>query len=140
MNDDNINGWLEESKHAGQIIEYLSDALLLLRNKRVTLEEKAISAYFSRLTVSYALVIESVHSKFLLNRNQLPDDLLLKLKDVNSGLLTVIVDFLKMARYDANFLEQYVEHDFHSRLTAEHRFQEQLDGILLSIRSASQQS
>jgi len=122
--------WLTEIRRAGEVVITISDTLLFLGGKRTTLEEKSIKAHYHRLAADYALLIGAAHK--LLERGGTvapPAGSLERLKDVNDRAKSALEHFLKVATYDANFLEQYFEFDYNTRLSEEYRFAEEVKGI-----------
>ncbi|MBX9690585.1 MAG: hypothetical protein K2X27_27970 [Candidatus Obscuribacterales bacterium] len=109
---------LKESRALSAIIASIDESILLLCQKRRTLEEKAIIAYFHSLAVSAANIISCLHKK-LSNSNETLEEwtsLLERLRTVNENIASCLEELLKILKYNFNFLEQYFEYDYLSRL------------------------
>jgi hypothetical protein len=122
-------GWLTEAERMGQLIESLSQSLLLLANKRATLEEKMIAAQFGGIAAALSALLSRLFAMLNEGKQKEYQDAFGALRETNLKLQSVIDDFLKIARYDLNFLEQYYEHDFCKRLHEDHRFLDVLSWI-----------
>lgn len=117
--------------------------------KRVTLEEKMIRSYFHQLAGEIMQVNAIVHaamaenytkpSQSALNTSELADrhkvieqglkdlrEALNPLENIQAKLTIQIDELLKILAYDLNFMEQYFEHGFYSRLTNEENYLEAL--------------
>ncbi|MBP7862199.1 hypothetical protein KA183_10980 [bacterium] len=104
----------------------------ILANKRTTLEERMIRNSLHQIGSTIAMSVTSFH------RNWLEDpslkaisksasvEVLNSLKQISQEIDSVLSEFLKMANYNSNFLEQYYEFDFNAKLMYEHKFNERL--------------
>lgn len=127
--DGDYVAWLEELRTINKLIDKISEAILLLTNKRVTLEEKIICHHFHALASRYAKLCAKAHN-FLAQGKQLrPDGCLPELKMFDSEVDATLDELLKIIKYDLNFLEQYFEYDYANRLQEKHRFSERLAKI-----------
>ena len=129
-------GWLTETRRAGEIVATIADSLLVLFGKRTTLEEKSIGVHYNRLAAEYGVVISSAHRIMAGGGTLPPEDELAHLTEVNIRVKETLEHFLKVATYDANFLEQYFEFDYNTRLTEEYRFDEEVKRIADLLRSS----
>lgn len=114
---------------AGLVINSLLKILSILTNKRITLAEKAIQAEF-RACSKWERQLISVLLKC--RRDQLyvfDQSDCKKLRQINIKLAQELKAFLKVANYDLNYTEQYYEHDFWLRISAD-KFSSRLEGIL----------
>lgn len=139
------------------LIAKIHEVVERFSEKRVTLEEKMIRSYFHQLAGEILQVNARVHtamaenytkpSQSSLNTSEL--DLRHKvieqgLKDLREALkpleniqaeLTIQIDeLLKVLAYDLNFMEQYFEHGFYSRLTNDENFLEALRAYKESLK------
>jgi len=125
--------WLGEVFRLSKAVEIMSECLARLADKRETLEEKMIKSYLHRLSISCCICIEKIHQRFLDDSGSLqeaPEELWTALTE---QLVVSLTDFVKIVRYNLNFLEQYYEYDFHLKLISEWRFQERIDTMLSQL-------
>ncbi len=127
--DEHYVAWLEELRAINKLIDKISEAIILLSNKRVTLEEKIICHHFHSLAAEYAKLCATAHNLLAQGKQLRPDGCLPELKMFNGEVDTVLDELLKIVKYDLNFLEQYFEHDYANRLQEKHRFAERLREI-----------
>jgi hypothetical protein len=106
--------------------------MLILNDKRETLEEKMIKRDFQRTTVALSRCLERLHDLCLVN-DQAGHPLLQTLEVILIDLKSAVSEFLKVAQYDLNFLEQYFEYDFNIRLVNEWQFPVRLERFLTEI-------
>lgn len=132
-----VTGWLTEAKRMGRLIEKISESLLLLSAKRATLEEKMIARYLQSVASALGSLLQRVFSMLNEGEAVVYEDALGALRETNLKIDEVIDEFLKMAHYDPNFLEQYFEHDFCKRLMVDHRFLDVLSWIKIRFRAAT---
>ena len=104
----------------------------ILANKRTTLEERMIRNSLHQIGSTIAMSVTSFH------RNWLEDpslkaisksasvEVLNTIKQISQEIDYVLSEFLKMANYKSNFLEQYYEFDINAKLMYEHKFNERL--------------
>ncbi|MCW5822494.1 MAG: hypothetical protein KIT34_06800 [Cyanobacteria bacterium TGS_CYA1] len=114
-----------------------------LASKRTTLEERMIRNTLHQLGSTIGMSVTSFHQNWL-------DDPGLKavlisgsvenlnaLLQLSNEINKVLQEFLKMANYNLNFLEQYYEYDFNAKLLYEYRFNERLQEQLKLISLGS---
>lgn len=132
---------LQQSENCSKNIMLICQSLLLLSQKRRTLEEKAIASYFHELVRENAKIIELLHSHLSSNSSsaQKTLELLHRLQTVNENLRTRIEELLKILNYDFNFLEQYFEYDYCARLL-ERKELEELQQIKTGLSSCVSQA
>jgi hypothetical protein len=106
-------------RQCSQAVENIAEALQILLEKRSTLEEKAICAYLLEIAQLQAAVSSQLIGVLRQSNAELAESELLRLTDLNESLLENLAGFLKAAKYDFNYLEQYFEHDFYEQLEAE---------------------
>ena len=128
---------LTESMNCSKNVTLICQSLLLLSQKRRTLEEKAIIAYFNELAIVNAKIIELLHSCISNSRSlgQSTDEILGKLQTVNENVCSRIEELLKILNYNFNFLEQYFEYDYCAKLLEKKELQE-LEKIKLNLSNS----
>jgi uncharacterized protein YydD (DUF2326 family) len=99
------------------ITQKLADALILLRNKRTTLEDKAIAKVFLDLVSSFAetsqmlcRLYEEIETR--VNHSTNSKEALSKLSEFSSSIEVLVEDCLKSLEHNYNYFEQYYEYDF----------------------------
>lgn len=109
---------LTNSLESANIIVLIDESLLLLSQKRVTLEEKAIAAYFHKLVQSYAGIITELHVSMSSTQKteNTTIEVLARLRTVNENVRSCVQELLKILNYDLNYLEQYFEYDYCAKL------------------------
>ena len=109
---------LQQSENCSKNIMLICQSLLLLSQKRSTLEEKAIAAYFHEIVRESARLIDLLHSEISNSKSigETTVELLDRLRTVNENLRSLIEELLKILNYDFNFLEQYFEYDYCNHL------------------------
>ena len=127
-----LDEWLGESRFCAQIISAIDEALALLAAKRTTLEEKIIKRELHTCVHHYARLLVKLHES-LANDKEPKVELLEQLRTLNFRVHAVIGDLLRALRYNLNYVEQYFEFDFSSRLTQEHQFAEELAKLVESF-------
>jgi len=132
-----VTGWLTEARRMGALIEKIGEALQLLASKRATLEEKMIARHLRAVASALGSLLKRIFA--LLNEGDelAYADVLGALREVNLKIDEVLDQFLKIARFDPNFLEQYFEHDFCKRLNEDHRFLDVLNWIEIRFQEIS---
>ncbi len=111
---------LEITLSCGELVTALSRSLFILRQKRRTLEEKAISNYFHQATQLLGLIVAKLHRALEKGEEKNIESTQLVLLETTTGDLKTRVDeLLKILHYNLNFLEQYFEHDFFTKLSTE---------------------
>ncbi len=96
----------------------IDESVILLSQKRSTLEERAIAKYFHKLCCAYSCIIKSIHLHMSNEREfeEPSKPLIERLRTVNENVASCVNDLLKIQKYNANFLEQYFEYDYCSKL------------------------
>ncbi len=110
----------------GQIINKLAA-------KRITLEEKMIRNCLHELGSTIGMSVTSAHLKYLnedAKTQPISVEVLNDLDKLNEEIGAVLSEFMKMANFNPNFLEQYYEYDFAAKLLYEHKFNERLQDIV----------
>lgn len=112
-----------------------------LASKRTTLEERMIRNTLHQLGSTIGMSVTSFHQKWLddpgLKAQVLSIENLNALLQLSIEINKVLSEFLKMANYNLNFLEQYYEYDFNAKLLYEYRFNERLQEQLKLISLGS---
>lgn len=104
-----------------------------LAAKRTTLEEKMIRNSLHELGSTIGMSVTSHHRNYLnedAKTQPISVEVLNDLDKLNEEISAVLTEFLKMANYNPNFLEQYYEYDFAAKLLYEHKFNERLQDIV----------
>jgi hypothetical protein len=138
---DRTQSAMESASQVGNVISKVGEIVIILNDKRVTLEEKMIRMYLHDVAVTGAMIAGSLHA--LTRGGAYPDKQdLTNLESVLLELIGSLDELLKMARYDLNFLEQYFEHGYYQKLRYELCFVERLQSIQakLSERLATLQT
>ncbi len=134
-------GWLDEAGRVGKIIEKLAETLVLLDRQQVTLEQKAIAQHFARIASQLGLLLEALSNYLRRNQDYPCAATLTALQETDCQLEQIVDEFLKIARYDSNVLEQYFEHDFLQRLLKNTNFVDVLGSLEATLKTtAGQQS
>lgn len=121
---------LELTLGCGDLISTTSRSLFMLRQKRRTLEEKAISSYFHKAIQRVSAIVLVLHESLEHGQeNKLDDAELLLLQATIRDLQSRVDELLKILRYNLNFLEQYFEYDFFGKLSTESCAIENLDNV-----------
>lgn len=131
-----LSSWLPELSNLSKINEQIGEALTSLSEKRVTLEEKMIRMYLHQLAAQSGDVIREAHLLLTSQSEAMTDSMLDELRSLTSEVLAVVAELLKMIRYDLNFLEQYYEYDFYSRLQNDCHFVERMAQIASRLQAA----
>jgi len=108
------------------VIKKISEALSILIDKRVTLEEKMIKSYFLRLASAQGHISEQLLTVLAQNEPAIKKETLTELVRIADEVNDRLEEFLKAARYDLNYLEQYFEHRFASELERSHLLEDSL--------------
>jgi hypothetical protein len=117
-----------QATRLGEIISKVGEVVIVLSDKRVTLEEKMIRMYLHEVAAVAGRSASLLH--LLTTSGAYPDkQFLTNLESVVVELITALDELLKMARYDPNVLEQYFEHDFYDKMRTEQLFIERLQDI-----------
>jgi hypothetical protein len=128
--------WFCELNKTAQILLRINEALIILDAKRVTVEEKMISSSFHQLSITLSKII-ACSEKMIGedSESRINGHLIEELRILNAETLEALDDFLKAARYDLNFLEQYYEHKFLERLHTDFLFVERAGKINDALES-----
>ncbi len=120
-------------------LELIAQIINILAAKRTTLEEKMIRNSLHQLGSTIGLAITSFHQDWLKDQNTntqpISVEVLKDLDKLNEEIVAVLSEFLKMANYNPNFLEQYYEYDFAAKLLYEHKFKERLEQLISSKKA-----
>ena len=106
-----------------QYVSYLKE------HKQFTLEEKMIDEYIQGLSGKVHQYVHKCHLNLGAQAFDIDSTALSDLAGLASDMERVFNELIKAMRYNANYAEQYVEHDFYSQLENEHHFKERLDCI-----------
>lgn len=119
---------MTQAKRLAEVILKVSDTVILLTDKRVTLEEKMIRRYLHEVCTIAAECIRSIHQ---LTRDgaTCADEILGELCAITEQTHGLLDELLKVAHYDLNFLEQYFEKEFYDNLISESRLIERFREI-----------
>lgn len=125
-------------------LELIGQITNKLAAKRTTLEEKMIRNSLHQLGSTIGMSVTSAHRRWLEENSSktqpISVELLIELDKLNAQIAEVLGEFLKMANYNPNYLEQYYEYDFAAKLLYEYKFNERLLELLaesfLSKKSA----
>lgn len=123
------------SQRACTNILLMDEAILLLAQKRRTLEEKAIANHFHSLIEAYSRVIALLHM-YMSKNSDLDERMLVtihKLRTVNEKVRNRVEELLKIIKYDLNFLEQYFEYEYCGKLLDEDTFLRDVNEALTEL-------
>lgn len=122
---------LLSSKECSEIISIIDESLILLAQKRRTLEEKAIITHFHVFVQLYGSIITLLHEYIsgLRYETERLKTQLNRLRTVNENLRKSVEELLKILKYNFNFLEQYFEYDYCAKLLNESEFKEDLQAV-----------
>lgn len=132
-----LTAWMPELKSLANLQLEIGLALSGLSEKRVTLEEKMIRMHLHQLSALFAQVTEEAHQMLASHYDANAATTLDELRILISEVQNVVADLLKIIRYNLNFLEQYYEYDYYSRLQNDHKFIERTQKIVDDLKSAS---
>jgi hypothetical protein len=124
--------WLEELKRSSAILNAIEESLLALEAKRITLEEKMIRCHMHGVAAATAGIVQALHGRLLQDNPPAPQKFM-QFQEVNSDIEAGMNDLLKMIRYDPNFLEQYYEYGFLTRLNEEFKWSEKLERVAAEL-------
>lgn len=118
---------LEISLKCSELITAISKSTFILKQKRTTLEEKAISRYLHQCGNLLGLILAKLH-KSLAERTEenLSQFALELIQNTTVDLRTRVDELLKILHYNLNFLEQYFEYDYLNQLANESQILENL--------------
>lgn len=132
---------LEVTLTLGELIAAISRALFILRQKRRTLEEKAIARYLHRAAHLLGLMAAGLHELLEQGGEQRVDcNQLEQLSTTATDLKQRVDELLKILHFNLNFLEQYFEYDFFAKLSNESNVIEQLTCINQNLITADRLS
>ena len=117
-----LSTWLPELSSLAKLQIEIGAALTGLSEKRVTLEEKMIRMHLHQLSALFGRVAEEAHQMLASHYDANAEIALDELRTLSAEVQNVVADLLKIIRYNLNFLEQYYEYDYYSRLQNEHKF------------------
>lgn len=128
--------WLGEARFTAQVMGELDEALILFSSKRTTLEEKMISSYFHKMVAGYAAILNKLHLQLCDRKEPLFNERGLEsLRTLNLRVREAVGYLIKALRFNFNFVEQYYEYDFYTRLSQKELFLEDQEFILKQIES-----
>ena len=119
-----------------RIVDLIAQTLIELSAKRITLEEKMIQNHFVVTANHSSRAVCGVTSILNSSISTEVEALALELKLLCHDIIPALEEFLKMIRYNPNFLEQYYEYGFNERLLYEHRFAERMESISSKLCAA----
>lgn len=120
-------------KDALRVQESILDALLKLKDKRITLEEKMITRYLHYWSASLLKLLAVVHEDLAVGKGSLNKEEATSFISLNQSMLEALFELHKAIDYDLNYLEQYFEHGFFLRLEQELRFPERLTELAFKL-------
>ncbi len=130
-----LSAWMPVLNDLAKVSEEIGLALSSLSEKRVTLEEKMIRMHLHQLSAQCASVAQEAHLMLASHYDAIPDSTLDELRSLSIEIQAVVADLLKIIRYNLNFLEQYYEYDYYSRLHNEHKFVERMQRIIDGLQA-----
>jgi len=133
--DDLAMDWLTVSRQLASAAKTICNCLAALSSKRLTLEEKLIGKYLHSVIAECGKALTAIHWR-LAKEQDLPQPALEELRKETELLNGDARELEKIIDYDLNFLEQYFEHDFYTRLANERRYLEKLRDLNLQLESA----
>lgn len=131
-----LSAWMPELSSLSKLQIEIGLALSGLSEKRVTLEEKMIRMYLHQLSALFGRVTEEAHQMLASHYDANTESTIDELRSLSSEVQNVVADLLKIIRYNLNFLEQYYEYDYYSRLHNDHKFVERTQKILDDLKAA----
>jgi hypothetical protein len=103
--------YLHLIRTANSAVHEISQVLLIIANKRLTLAEQAIMSelraclyWEGRLIAALAKLLQEEIDPYIINGKML--------RQINGRLVEKLQGFSKAANHNLNYLEQYFEHDF----------------------------
>ena len=122
--------WMPELNSLAKLQTEIGLALSALSEKRVTLEEKMIRRHLHQLSALFGKVTEEAHQMLASHYDANTETTLDELHTLSIEVQNVVADLLKIIRYNLNFLEQYYEYDYYSRLENDHKFVDRTQKIV----------
>lgn len=102
-------------KHSS-VIEKISEVLVILHSKRATLEEIMIRSYLVKLASAQGKIAEQILAELETPELRFSQEYVERFILLSDEIKISLESFLKAAKYDLNYLEQYFEHQFISGL------------------------
>lgn len=130
-----LSAWMPELNNLASLQIEISYALTGLSEKRVTLEEKMIRMHLHQLSALFGRVAEEAHQMLASHYDANAETALDELRALSIEVQNVVADLLKIIRYNLNFLEQYYEYDYYSRLQNEHKFVDRTQKIVDNLHA-----
>jgi hypothetical protein len=130
-----LSAWMPELSNLAKVQIEIGLALSGLSEKRVTLEEKMIRMHLHQLSALCGRVTQEAHLLLASHYDAIPETTLDELRSLTVDVQTVVADLLKIIRYNLNFLEQYYEYDYYSRLQNDHKFVERMQKIVDGLQA-----
>jgi hypothetical protein len=125
-----LSAWMPELNSLANLQIEIGFALTGLSEKRVTLEEKMIRRHLHQLSALFGRVAEEAHQMLASHYDANAETTLDELRTLSVEVQNVVADLLKIIRYNLNFLEQYYEYDYYSRLQNDHKFVDRTQKIV----------
>lgn len=129
--------YLKSMQSISTVIKQISKVLAILADKRITVAEKAIQEELTLCAELESFFLYLLSKTLKEKRYCLSEDDCLKLRQINIKLNKQLQAFIKAAKYNLNYLEQYFEHDFWLELTNS-RYAEQLSHFKNEIETKKQ--
>lgn len=129
---DDIQSAMRQANELASIVTKVGESVLLLCEKRVTLEEKMLRTYLHELAICCAGLAAKLHAFTAsgAKSESVPFSEIARLTSETNGALD---ELLKVIRYNLNFLEQYFEHDFYDKLVNEYKFLERFSAVKRTV-------
>lgn len=127
--------WAAETSKLARLIAEIGEVLQALSQKRVTLEEKMIRRYLHEFASVSGLVIGEIHGLLKEQPAKLDGRLFASLNELTDETALALKDLGKIINYDLNFLEQYFEHGFYTRIENDSRLLSRLEAIARELQS-----
>jgi hypothetical protein len=115
VNDDlkfSSSQYLKSISSISLVVQRISQAILLLRNKRPTVAEKAIQEELALCAEMESLLLYTISKAFKQRQFYLSVQDCFEIRLINIKLHKQLRSFIKAGTYNLNYLEQYFEHDF----------------------------
>jgi hypothetical protein len=120
--------YLKSAQSLSVVIKKISKVQSVLLDKRTTVAEKAIQEELALCAELESFFLHSLSRAVKKKCFYISENNCLKLRQINIKLKKQLKAFIKAAKYNLNYLEQYFEHDFWLELT-HNKFAEQLSRI-----------
>lgn len=130
-----LSAWLPELNNLATLQIEIGIALIGLSEKRVTLEEKMIRMHLHQLSALFGRVAEEAHQMLASHYDVNAETALDELRTLGVEVQNVVADLIKIIRYNLNFLEQYYEYDYYSRLQNDHKFVDRTQKIVDELQA-----